>query len=196
MRTLLALFALVLIAACPRSSTTTSGSASAEPTPPPRTTQQEERSEAPAESSPGRSAESAQVVIHAVIVPSQGNSARMPDGLMVVAKSDGALLVKGNPRALPTRGDWRTAAALGEETAAAKIVNQDVLLKVLAGGADTLHGGVRIRGDAPDDAKAQLEALGVTVLSTTEAGIEVNVLASRLDRLLGVVWVAQFEVSP
>ncbi len=195
MRTLVLMFALALLAACPRGTTQTSGSAQPEPTPS-RSTDHKDKGDAPRSTSTGPSAETAQRIVHAILVADAGAHAPIPQNLVVVQEDDRVLHVRGNPRALPQRGDvWRTAAVLGDESAAKKVVDMKVLFARIRAGEAELHGGIRLSSEAPDNATELLAAEGVTIVSTSEAGVEVKVLASRLDRLLGAVWVAQFEVS-
>jgi hypothetical protein len=196
MRALMILLSLLLLAACPKTTTTSSGAADPSPTPS-RSTDHLDRSQVPRSTTSGPSAESAQRIVHAILVAEAGSHAPIPENLVVEQEDDRVLHVRGNPRALPTRGGvWITAAALGDESAANKVVDMKALMAALRTGTEPLHGGVRIVGDAPENAQAMLTELGVTVVSATEAGLEVNVPASKLDALLGTVWVAAFEVAP
>ena len=134
-------------------------------------------------------------MLTAVVLRAEGSEAAPPAGLEVLQGEGGVLLVRGNPRALPTRGDWSTAAVLGDPSAAAKVADLPGLMATLAAGTDPLAGTVTLADDAPGDARAQLEGLRITVDSANEGVLAVQVLASKLDTLLGVQWVQSFELA-
>ncbi len=192
---LISLFALMLVLGCPKGGSDTSGSVEPEETPEPEPAPfPVEPSEAAAASNDaGAPANAAQRLLQAVILRAEGSEAEPPTGLSLLGGEDGLLLVQGNPRLLPTRGDWTTAAVLGDDSAAAKVTDLPELMATLAAGTDPLTATVTLSDEAPDDAQAQLEALRITVDSASDGSLDVQVLASKLDKLLGVVWVQSLE---
>ena len=191
MRSLPLLLCLTLLCACPKKDPATSGDAQPQPTP---RAEQPDKDD-PADASDAPPADAAQRVLTAVVLRAEGSEAAPPAGLEVLQGEGGVLLVRGNPRALPTRGDWSTAAVLGDPSAAAKVADLPGLMATLAAGTDPLAGTVTLADDAPGDARAQLEGLRITVDSANEGVLAVQVLASKLDTLLGVQWVQSFELA-
>jgi hypothetical protein len=188
------LLSLLLLAACPKQGAETSGSVGPSPTPAERSYDPpSEGTEARGDTPPP---DAAQRVLTAVVVRAEGSDAPVPAGLEVVRGDGDVLAVRGNPRAMPTRGDWTTAAVLGDASEAAKVRDLPALMALLADEVDLVAARVTLAADAPEDAADQLRALRIDVDAATGRTLRIDVIPSRLARLLGVVWVESFELAP